>query len=196
MDFGNSIPIISPKPCKYSKTPITQKALHNNQIINSINFEKFDKDNLCNIRSFDSQPSLRKFHGLLDFTDISFEKKIEENEINSELISIMNSNSTSTSITPDNDSSQSLQSNFFKSVGSYEVFSSDFYKIRPAPLTSCPMHIHNRPKNPFFKSLNDLQADLNHLTNKDELNIFDVLSKCKSTDFNKVSDINKSNNNR
>lgn len=153
MDFDN-LPIISPKPSRTqnsfrvkkinSQSPIKKSANSNRMINDDYDLQKvFSCECLSNIH----------FNFFENESDKCFEKKIEEDIANNEIISIINrSNFTSPSQTPDSKSSLSLS--FYNSGTSCDTLNFE-------ECTKTPTAIPTRTKNPYFKSLDFLDNQAN-----------------------------------
>jgi len=230
MDCGDINSIVSPKPCKTPNSSKIRKFNFQNEIAKSEKVYKNDNynpDNLCILESNNEKPknpTFRNFKNFNDFLELSenFDKKVEEDIVNNELMSIIYSSSSSPNITPNNQSDFSKSFfNSINSIGSYDTLNTLNNEDQISPVTSqitpidqsnqtththqisqihhtnqtnqvgyishinqtrtCNVPVPKRPKNPFFKNLEN-----NQYFNKDASEMFvflDELSKSKTSDF-------------
>ena len=191
MDFVENAPIVSPKPCKTPNSNRINKFIFHNDITKSAELSKTNTSNidyLYKVRSFDKEINNINSKATIEN---NFEKQLELDIVNNELLLIINSNSCSpiNINTPDSKTAQlkTHQRFFFNSIDSGDTLCSGEYaglgieSINSKPdgkkdrisLTSI---LPCRTKNPFYKNFEN--------QNETEIkNYLNDLTKSKSTDF-------------
>ncbi len=136
---GKTIPLVSPKPCRTPNANRVKRLIFHNDLPKSAKSEKTLDQDLNRIKSFELCENERKSNLFFDFNISNLEQKIEADQVNSEIITIIHSNSCSPIQTPTNQESLS----FFNSVGSQDTLFSEEQN----------RNVPNRTNNPFYKNL-------------------------------------------
>jgi len=166
MDF-DTLPIISPKPSRTTQNSFRVKKINSqSQLEKSANSNRIKNDNYDLQKVFSCECLSNIHFNFFEYeSDKCFEKKIEEDIANNEIISIINrSNFTSPNQTPSSKSSLSLS--FYNSGTSCDTLNFE-------ECTKTPTAIPTRTKNPYFKSFesSETREMLDFLDNQANKNV-------------------------